>query len=491
MNKKRENLIFILLLIASLYFFTKTTQTNIEATEVRGRAIHLEGGPPIYVVDAGTSARSALKGAHFNIHPDVEGWHRDRSLQIVSDLASHGYESILLYIEPGDYDHPTLGEIISLSTGLGMEVIVRFHVHFHDNLSGGGWDTTAAAMEYLYSQYGVEIFQPLNEVNACQDWNLSEVIPGDIPFMRDSTPDDCESGSAMLNPRLDIISIIFPGLGGGRDLNGYQAMGQYAAEEILNLLNTIYHIEVSSGSYKTPNYKIIVPPIIVDGAICDLDDAKDYYDGFVRYFMENRLSAWEEAVGGDEALGDVLPPILTPMVTIHMYSAMGLGDLCNGPRTEPLMNNVEDVVIKSTELRMHIQSAFEEAEDRRGRSVGYDMQYFVMTEAGPSPDVFIDACGGYSDKESAKKFRDIAIAWMDIYDLYCKDFTTNDGGGCIPYNFFSATMQSILASQVAPVYPSECPPGVEICASEWEITAIYPSALCSSDRVMPEECFLP
>lgn len=486
-KNRKETLTLSLLFLIAVYIFASTTDAHIEASETDIGTIHLEGGPPVYVMDTGSSRRSDLKGAHFNIHPGVSGWHEERSLQIVSDLASHGYESLLIFIEPNDYDHPLLGQIISLSTGLGMEVIVRFNVHFHQNLSGGGWEPVANAMDYLYKNYGVEIFQPLNEVNACQDWDMSTVVPSEIEFITSSNRDACLGGStALITPPSGIIEEIFPGWGDG--MTGHHHMGRYAASELLNLLNTIYEIDASNDTYKTPDYKLVVPPIISFGP--SMDEEIEYYDGFVRYFMENRLNAWDEAVGGPGDL-EVLPPILTPIVTIHMYSAEGIDALCDGPQTGPLMQNVEDVVAKSTQLRAHIQDAFQGAQDENGRSIGYDMRFFVMTETGPSPDVFASACGGgYSDPEGAKTYRDMMIAWMDLYDLYCEDYTSGDGGGCIPYNFFSATMGSIVSDD--PIYPSECPPGLEICADAWEVNSIYPSALCSShERAMPEDCYLP
>jgi len=470
---------FLLLLAALIFYISQYDIKQSAATPAM--RMNIEGGPEVYVLDTASDTRSQVRGVHFNINKDVASWNIDRASQILGDMAAKGNSRVLFYINANDVYSPKLQAMITLATGYQMQVIIRIHNLYYSHLSGGGWDDTANAIVFLNRQYGIKMFQVLNEADAYQDW-AGMGATGALcvnPAERDALPFLTESAACNASGNFIFTPNSYWDWGTLRTYDGYEALGRYVAEEYLNLLVTIGTIYQDNPSTNL-NFKVVVPPI----ATPDITAQSQYYLGFMRYYMDNRLSWWDMSRGGSGD-DDEVPPLLNPVISLHVYSAESLAGICTGDGNS-IVNNVMDVLNKSFELRASIQAGIAGMTDTRGRNIGYDFREFIMTETGPSPDMLMDACGGTLSQDETITIRNAMRSWNLTYSLICKDLpvTLSDiDSNCIPYTFWVGTWHS-LASDV-PIPAEQCPPGT-ICQTEWEITALYPSQLCNDNMI---ECF--
>lgn len=422
-----------------------------------GRFGTVEGGPHYVIVREVTDEQYTVRGVHFNIFPIGPGIDTDRVLMLVRDLARKGFTNVLFFVSPGAAFSPDFQEVLSVTKALGMRVIIRFNIPFGSDLGSPDlWNNVASEAVFYHREFGVDALQFLNEIDATQDWDWGTVCSrpetwGEIWGLDVGVActrwDSLGPSVSHFYPIVPIVDLWY-WENMYQYVPGYTALGLYAADRVSQFTKHMldYGIVGARGvpGTRQPDFMVVVPPIVDDTHL------EEYYTGFFAYWTSRRSGAWGLPIGG---LGmNELPGWASPLVTFHIYSRAGIPALCTNSGSG-VYESAMDVVQKSVERMTRVQGV---ASQQSGYALNLSLRNFVVSEAGPSPEIIKDACG------PSTRIPDNMMLWSRISAVMAEQ------RGAPPLMVWTGTM----------FYLVDIPPGGD--HEYWESTALYPYERCSA-----------
>lgn len=443
--------IVILLMAAALIGLAIQPATTQEV-----RVVSLQGAPPYIEVRELPENAALVKGAHFNIFPGPGGWNAERAGMMLRDLGRRGFTNVLFFVSPGSANEPNLWYAISTAKAAGMRTVVRIGLKFGTSqVNTSALETAADDALFLFENFGVENFQFFNEADAFWDWDWGAIcgnpalwpnIWGVNVALACARYDQYGEEAWKVDPYLPVMDAWY-WENWERSVPGYFALGMYTASEIGLLLRELWGGVVGatgSPGYRPPAFMVAVPPVIVDD-----ERMEQYYDGFFAFWTSRRSGAWGLPIGG-WALNE-LPATVSPLVIFHIYSAAGIPAIC-GDSGVGVYENASDVVAKAVDRMTRVRGVASRGE----YSLNLTLRHFVVTEAGPSPEVIKEACG------PSTRIPNNMRAWARIAANLAQQ------QGAPPLMVWVASFHWLVDS----------PPAGDM--AYWESTALYPFDLCQA-----------
>lgn len=419
------------------------------------RFVAVEAGPPYIEVREVPENPSLVKGAHFNIFPGPNGWDTDVAGFVLRDMGRKGFTNVLFFIAPSTSHEPNLWYALSTAKGAGMRTIVRIGLKYGTiHASTSAAETAAEDALFLFENFGVENFQFFNEADAFWDWDWGAIcnnpaiwpnIWGVNVALACARYDQYGEDAWKVDPYLPVLDSWY-WENWRRSVPGYFALGMYTASEVNAVMREMWGGVVGitgSPGYRPPTFMIAVPPVIVDDIRME-----QYYDGFFAYWTSRRSGAWGLPIGG-WAMAE-LPATVSPLVVFHIYSAEGIPAICNDSGAG-VYENAADVVAKAVDRMTRVRGVASRGE----YSLNLTLRNFIVSEAGPSPEVIKEACGPNTRIPNNMR------AWARLSAMLAQQQNAP------PLMVWIATFHWLVNAA----------PSGEM--AYWESTALYPYELCN------------
>ena len=449
------NRLILLILIAVVGLALVPPPSN-----TRGEVYTLGGQAHYVIVREAVEESRPIKGVHFNIFPIGHDLRRDFAITLVRDLSRKGFTNILFFVSPGASTSVAFQEVLSVAKALGMRILIRFNVPFGGDLPPAvvAWDSIADEAVFYHREFGVETFQFLNEADATQDWAWGHICsrPGEWSNLWGVNValacawwDETGDIAAMSHnhPLIPVQDWYWENM--YRVVPGYTALGLYTANRIHAIIREAMDVAIGARGvpgYAQPSFNVVIPPIVDDTHL------EEYYTGFFAYWTSRRSGAWGLPIGG---LGlNELPGWVTPVVAFHIYSPEGIPAICSNSGAG-VFESASSVVAEAVERTNRVRAVAAQSE----YGLNLTTRNFVVSEAGPSPEIIRDACG------PSTRIPDNIAMWARVAALL------GEQQGAPPLMVWTGTMFAL---------PDIPPSGSQ---EYWESTALYPYERCTHSIV--------